>query len=160
MEDKSQFAGFWRRFGAHIIDSIALSIALGIVLLPLSFGIHMLLSMLHVDAQAARMVSGILIALLGFPLYIAYFALFESSAWQATPGKLALGLVVTDSAGGRISIGRAVARNCARILSGLCWNIGYIICGFTARRQCIHDFVASTLVVKKDALLRLPQSYG
>jgi uncharacterized RDD family membrane protein YckC len=68
---------------------------------------------------------------------------------------MALGIVVTDANGGRISFWRAVARNCARIISGLFFGLGYIICGFTDRRQAVHDLLASTLVVKNDAPLRV-----
>jgi uncharacterized RDD family membrane protein YckC len=160
MEDKSQYAGFWRRFAAHVMDCIALTFGMSLLLLPLGWGVRLILGMLHVEPATAGTVASILIFLLGIPLYVAYFACFESSDFQATPGKLAMGLVVTNAMGGRIGIGRAIGRNCARLLSGLCWNIGYIICGFTDRRQCVHDFVASTLVVKKDAPLRLPQAYG
>ncbi|MCG8347540.1 MAG: RDD family protein [Chloroflexales bacterium] len=39
-----------------------------------------------------------------------YFALFESSSWQATPGKRLLRLKVTDLDGGRIGLGRALLR--------------------------------------------------
>ena len=78
-----------------------------------------------------------------------YYSLLESSAWQATLGKRALGLMVTDLHGGRISFGRATVRYFAKILSGFTLSIGYVIGGFTERRQALHDMIAACLVVRK-----------
>ena len=79
---------------------------------------------------------------------ILYFVLMESSAKQATLGKMALGLVVVDVDGNRISFLRALGRYFAKILSGIILLIGYIMVGFTERKQGLHDMIASTLVVK------------
>ena len=80
---------------------------------------------------------------------IAYFSIMEASKYQATVGKLALGLVVTDMNGNKLSIGKAIVRNLCRILSGSFMAIGYIIAGFTEKKQALHDLIAGTLVVKK-----------
>ena len=78
-----------------------------------------------------------------------YFALLESSERQATFGKMALGLKVTDLNGNRISFGQAVGRNLAKYISLVTLLIGYIMAGFTERKQALHDMIASTLVFKK-----------
>jgi Tfp pilus assembly major pilin PilA len=78
-----------------------------------------------------------------------YFALFECSKFQATPGKLALGIKVTDLAGNKIGFGRATGRYFARILSSFLFGAGYIAAGLTKRKQGFHDMAANTLVVKK-----------
>ena len=85
---------------------------------------------------------------IGLIIGLAYFVGFEASEKQATPGKMALGLIVTDMTGGRISIPRALGRYFAKILSGLILFIGYIMVAFTDRKQGLHDLLASTLVVK------------
>ena len=77
-----------------------------------------------------------------------YFSLQECSAQQATLGKRALGIKVTDLEGGRVSFGRATARYFSKILSGLICDVGFIMAGFTARKQGLHDMIASTLVVR------------
>jgi uncharacterized RDD family membrane protein YckC len=78
------------------------------------------------------------------------YAWMESSAKQATLGKLALGLVVTDMEGRRISFGRASGRFFAKIITGFIpFAIGYIMAGFTEKKQALHDMIASCLVVKK-----------
>ena len=71
----------------------------------------------------------------------------ESSSKQATLGKLALGIVVTDLNGNRISFGRATGRYFGKIVSGMIFAIGYIMAGITERKQALHDIMASCLVV-------------
>jgi uncharacterized RDD family membrane protein YckC len=78
-----------------------------------------------------------------------YFAYQESSPAQATLGKRALGIKVTDLQGNRISSARATGRYFAKILSIVTFLIGYIIAAFTARKQALHDLVADTLVVNR-----------
>jgi uncharacterized RDD family membrane protein YckC len=151
MEDKSQFAGFWKRAGAYTIDSLIICFGEAIM-----FGIGFVIVnfVLKMDHHALGGF-GLLVSAIAITMQILYHSLFESSSKQATPGKMALGIVVTNAQGGRIGFGRAVGRNAGRFISGLFCGLGYIICGFTDRRQAVHDFLASTLVVKNDAPLRL-----
>ncbi len=78
-----------------------------------------------------------------------YYALFESSSKQATLGKMALGIVVTDIDGNRISFGRANARFWSKIISGMILGIGFLMAAFTEKKQGLHDMIAGTLVIKK-----------
>jgi uncharacterized RDD family membrane protein YckC len=133
-----QYAGFWIRVVAYLIDLLPL-IAIGIVL-GLMFGDPLI----ETDANPRFGASDLIGLLVG----IAYFVGFESSSWQATPGKRALGLIVTDMEGRRISPARALGRYFGKILSGLILLIGYIMIAFTDRKQGLHDFLAGTLVVK------------
>ena len=145
-----QFAGFWIRFLAYFIDRVILSVGGLILALPviLVFGLA--------AAGSARMIGhfvGAPMMFLLFPLGIMmnwlYEAGFLSSARQATPGKMALSLVVTDLAGARISFGRATGRFFGRYLSSITLLIGYLIQPFTERRQALHDLVAGTLVLRR-----------
>jgi uncharacterized RDD family membrane protein YckC len=77
-----------------------------------------------------------------------YFTLFEASVWQATPGKRLLRLYVTDLNGRRISFRRALVRNLARQLSGFLF-IGYLLAGFTEKKQALHDLLAGSLVLRR-----------
>jgi uncharacterized RDD family membrane protein YckC len=72
----------------------------------------------------------------------------ESSTSQATFGKMACGLAVTDTYGNRISFGRATGRYFAKILSALTLGIGFAMVGWTRQKRGLHDFVAGTLVVR------------
>jgi uncharacterized RDD family membrane protein YckC len=133
------FAGFWIRVLAYIIDIIPLA-AIGFIL-ALVTGEPL------IDTDPAAPVYG-LSDFISLIVGLAYFVGFESSAYQATPGKMALGLVVVDLDGRRISPARAVGRYFAKILSAMILLIGFIMVAFTERKQGLHDIIASTLVVK------------
>ena len=77
-----------------------------------------------------------------------YFALMESSANQATLGKMAIGIKVTDMSGRRIGFGQATGRYFGKILSSMILLIGYIMAAFTEKKQALHDMLAGCLVVK------------
>lgn len=85
---------------------------------------------------------------IAFALAFAYFAAFEASSWQASPGKRLLGLSVTDLAGQRLGLGRALARQLFKCLDIASSGLTYLIAGLTERRQGLHDILAGTLVVR------------
>ena len=87
--------------------------------------------------------------LLTFLIQAAYFISMESSNRQATVGKLALGMKVTDLEGKQLTPGRAAARYFSKIISSLILGIGYLFCLWTEKKQNLHDIIAKTLVVKK-----------
>jgi uncharacterized RDD family membrane protein YckC len=81
-----------------------------------------------------------------------YHAWMESSEWQATVGKKALGLVVTDMAGRRVSFGRATGRHFGKIVTNVVpFLIGYIMAGFTAQKQALHDMIAGCLILRRNS---------
>jgi uncharacterized RDD family membrane protein YckC len=130
-----EYAGFWRRFAAWFIDNIMLNIVFGIIIL--------ILASIGGDGGA---VIGYVLALVG---YFVYFAYMESSESQATVGKMALGIQVTDLNGQRVTFGKALGRTFAKILSALIIYIGYIMAAFTEKKQGLHDIIAGTLVLKR-----------
>ena len=76
-----------------------------------------------------------------------YSAVMESSSWQGTLGKRMLGLCVTDLGGHRVTFGRATGRTFAKYLSGMTAGIGYLLCGFTRKKQGLHHMLTNCLVV-------------
>lgn len=86
-------------------------------------------------------------ALLSLP----WFAAFEGSARQATPGKRLLGLRVIDDDGMAPGPARAALRQAAGALSWLSLNIGHALAGLPPRHQALHDRIAGTRVVRIDA---------
>ena len=145
---RSAYGGFWIRFLAFMIDALLL----GVVLVPVSasiWGIHAA-RILHGPWDGEGIGTVVVLApawnslwLIGSWLYEAFML---SSRWQATLGKLALGLRVTDEYGQRITFLRATGRHFAKYLSWMTICIGFIMVAFTERRQALHDFVAGTLV--------------
>jgi uncharacterized RDD family membrane protein YckC len=138
------YAGFWLRFLAYIIDTLILSA----VFLPLGFVLGLLMAASGADENSPVLqlvnlgINGVSI-LAGW----LYQAAFESSSWQGTVGKKALGLRVTDMNGQRITFGRATGRYFAKILSGMICLVGFIMAAFTERKQALHDMLANTLVL-------------
>jgi uncharacterized RDD family membrane protein YckC len=148
------YAGFWLRFVAFIIDAILLHFVFTIVTLPFiaSMGIRGIMSR-HMPMSPEELIPllrGLFhILLIRTVLNWLYYALLESSAWQATLGKKALGLEVTDIQGMRIGFGRATGRFFAKIISSIILFMGFIMAGFTEKKQALHDMIAGTLVIRK-----------
>lgn len=120
------YAGFWMRVGAYLLDLL-------ILVIPLTM-------------LAFIPILGIVLNIVGVWLY---FALQESSERQATIGKRALNIYVTDMYGRRISFGQATGRYFSKIISSLILGIGYIMAGFTEKKQGLHDMIAGTLVKRR-----------
>lgn len=91
----------------------------------------------------ATAVGGMLFAggLIGTVINILYFTLMEASKYQATIGKLALGLKVTDMGGKKLDFTKALIRQVGKIVSGIILLIGYIMAGFTEKKQALHDMI-------------------
>ena len=142
----SGYAGFGQRFIAALIDGILLYIVQMIVFSIFGLGAMASDPSLFADGIPASFSIAYLITL---GINVAYYAYFESSEKQATFGKQAMGLVVTDMNGGRISMLNAVGRFFAKIPSALIFLIGYLMQPFTQKKQALHDMIASTLVYKK-----------
>jgi uncharacterized RDD family membrane protein YckC len=154
------YAGFWLRFVAYLIDGVILGIAIFALVIPLLFltGLAATLERLphHLDGQispaaiAAIVLLALTFAAVAVVLKWLYFAYLESGEKQATWGKQALGLYVTDGAAEHISFGRASGRFFAKMISGLIpLGIGYIMAGFTERKQALHDMIAGCLVLRR-----------
>lgn len=153
------YAGFWLRLVASLIDGVIMSIALCVLLIPL----FLLTGMeAHFDGMLQRHGPpdpAIIVGLVGMILVFAavsvlmqwlYHAYLESGEKQATWGKQALGLYVTDLMGHPVTFGRASGRFFAKIVTGMIpLGIGYIMAGFTERKQALHDMIASCLVLRR-----------
>ena len=153
-----EYAGFWLRFLALLIDNVVMGIGFVVVLIPLIFltGLGSLLSRIHPDQElddaGIFFIIGVifLAATLSLVFTWLYHALMESSEWQATVGKRALGLVVTDMAGRRVSFGRSTGRHFGKIITNMIPAlIGYIMAGFTEKKQALHDMMAGCLVLRR-----------
>jgi len=138
--------GFWIRVVATIIDSIILRVVVAPVSMifgGLGLAGGMLPGIHH--GGLALLGGGVTVVLVLFGSWL-YEAFMESSSYQATLGKMIFGMKVTDLNGNRISFERATGRHFAKWLSGLVLCIGYIMVGFTERKQGLHDLIAGTLV--------------
>ena len=106
---------------------------------------------------AAAMIGMMALVYLLYPaISAAYYAGFESSGKQATLGKMAVGIKVTDTEGRRLTLGRALLRWLAVFLNYITLYVGYLIAAFTERQQGLHDMVVGTLVVDRWAYTAHP----
>jgi len=155
------YAGFWLRVVANLLDGFILAVPVGIVIVILilssSLGTFMRNFPNPPDPPDPSEAFGVAIAIgIGVFILLAivgnwlYFACFESSTWQATPGKKVLNIAVTDMTGSRITFGRASGRFFAKFITRLIpLGIGFILAGITERKQALHDMIASTLVLRR-----------
>lgn len=143
-------AGFWMRVAAAAIDRFIVQVVICAMVLffLIAAGLTAWLKPPEALSTGAILVLGafVLVSLL-FPWV--YWAFMESSGSQGSLGKIAVGIKVTDIHGKPISFGRALLRQLAKVLSGSLFCAGYIMCAFTEKKQCLHDMVAGTIVVKR-----------
>ena len=142
----SLYGGFWIRVFAAIIDTVILRV----VVIPVhlffgGLGLAGMMSGIHHPAGLAILGGGVTLIALVFASWL-YEAFMESSSYQATLGKMICGLKVTDLYGNRISFERATGRHFAKWISVAILWIGFIMVGFTERKQGLHDLIAGTLV--------------
>ena len=150
-QDRGLHAGFWRRVVAWVIDALILSPVFAVLYLIVVGSSAVPLAVQPYGLVPFRVVPSLWFVWVLVPWL--YYASCESSAWQATPGKLALGLRVTDEYGRRIGFGRASGRFFGKFLSGFILDIGYLLAAWTERKQALHDLMAGCCVVRRDGLL-------
>jgi len=152
------YAGFWKRFAAYTIDTFVLGIVFGI--LGAIMGVGLAVSAAGRDPATAMSGMGatfVLFYIVEMVGMAVYFAWMHSSSHQATLGKMAVGIKVTDDDGGPITFWRGFGRFFATILSSLILCIGYLMAAFTDRKRALHDMVAGTLVVDRWAFTGHPE---
>jgi uncharacterized RDD family membrane protein YckC len=161
------YGGFFKRLIAYLIDSILLSIVFWVVgqVLGMVWGTAVLDNMTIVQNMAidpnttdpatllpyfAPMMDMLMVyMLISFVITWIYYAAFESSRLQATPGKLALGMIVTDTDGEPVGFGTATGRFLGKFVSSIILYIGFLMILFTSQKQGLHDKIAGTLVMNK-----------
>jgi uncharacterized RDD family membrane protein YckC len=157
------YAGLGRRFVAFIVDLVLVLLmgAVVITFFSLTNGIkylyYLTVSGAHystlTEAGTLDAALGPILAAYGMLLVIIpwlYFAGFESSRSQATPGKVLMSLVVTDMQGSKPTFARTTLRFFGKFISALIIFIGFLMIGFTKRHQGLHDRIAGCLVLLQD----------
>lgn len=155
----TNYAGFWWRFLAAIIDWLILMIVNWIIIGPILAAVGISAAGSFGDFANGNFDPAAFAATIGAMFGIAfivkrvidilYHSILESSKFQGSFGKVACGITVTDMNGAKLDFTKALIRNVCKIISGAILAIGYIMAGFTEKKQALHDIIASTLVVKK-----------
>jgi uncharacterized RDD family membrane protein YckC len=136
----TQYADLGKRFLAALLDLVIVIIISFLIRIV----VGIVLSVINNDTLVSLVGN-----LVGIAIGWLYYTIQEISPKQATLGKQALGIVVTDLNGKRISFVKATIRYFSRIISAIILFIGYIMAAFTEKKQALHDIIAGTLVVNK-----------
>jgi uncharacterized RDD family membrane protein YckC len=146
--DTVEYAGFWLRVWAGIIDVCLEAVAALVLTLAIDFVLRRAGRSLGISPFVSKVATGmafIVIIAVGSWLYCAFA---ESSSWRATVGKRLLGLQVVTPDGDRISFGQATVRHLMKFLSLFCLTVGFMMSGWTKRRQALHDMPCDCLVIR------------
>lgn len=142
------YAGFWLRFVAYLIDTIVYWFVAACALIVL-----LMIGGRNLDMDLERGTPlNLLIGMAFIVGWYGYFALMEGSEWQASFGKKAIGLRVTDLDGNRVTFERAAGRAFSKIVSDITFiffAFGYLMAGFTQRKQALHDRIADCMVLRR-----------
>ena len=138
--ENQEYAGFWIRLGAALIDLVVIAIVF-LVPLTLIYGEEY-----WIGDQFFY----------GFwDLMLGYILPFVATVWFwlryfGTPGKMALRLKIVDAdTGGKLSLAQAIGRYFGYFVSAIPLLLGYIWVGIDKRKQGIHDKLAGTVVVRQ-----------
>ncbi len=158
-QNEIKYAGFWIRLAAYIIDYLIIYSALAILIFPAAALLGFSIALPSIDGYNEYNDAYYIVpAVISFYIYSnvislaaswLYFAFMQSSKHQATVGKMAVGIMVTNNKHQRLTFARATGRYFSKIISSMTLLIGYIIAGFTFRKQSLHDMIASTYVIYK-----------
>lgn len=149
------YAGFWKRTAATLIDGFIIGFGVSILL-----GIPFILGFVNgvwLKEEYEYTTQDITFLIMFYTFYAIvelvvpwlYYSLFEKSKYHATPGKMAVGIIVVDRYFQPVRFGRATGRYWAKNLSYMILCIGYMMAGWTQYKQALHDMIASTYVVNK-----------
>jgi uncharacterized RDD family membrane protein YckC len=143
-----EYAGFWLRVWAGSIDVALETLVATVVTVIVDFVMRLTTPKFGLSPITARYATGIafiFVLTIGSWLYCAFS---ESSGWRATLGKRIVGLQVLTSAGGQLSFGQATVRHFMKFLSLFTATVGFMMAGWTRRRQALHDMPSDCVVVK------------
>lgn len=149
------YASFWRRLVAFMIDSIIVAFP-SMILSGVGAALFAPKILSAMNANPSPESISALFSAYGFIMVLnvvsalffwLYYAFMESSAKQATLGKMAMGIKVVDEKGQRISFARATGRTFSKIISYTILYFGFFMAAFTKKRQALHDLIATTYVV-------------
>lgn len=131
----SSYAGFWLRVAASLIDAFILGLVSGVLV--------------FVYSAFSSANTEILLNITYLIVWILYFPFMESRG-GATFGKKLVGIKVLNANGETLSFGRSLARSFSKFISATVFMIGFIMVGFTEKKQGLHDIIAGCVVVKGD----------
>jgi uncharacterized RDD family membrane protein YckC len=136
------YAGFWIRFAATIMD--------GIVLMPVLLLSYFFILPKVITATPGADSLGLQVLLqVGYFLVQAAYKIFFPGRYGATPGQMIAGVIIVREDGSPIGYGLAALRFLAEIVSALILYIGYLMIAFDDQKRALHDRLCNTRVIRK-----------
>ena len=140
------YAGFWRRLAATLIDTLIIVPVLAITVYLVNGG---KLSRQLLDSDPFALYNPWLTLALELSLF--GLVVFFWVRFLGTPGKLLLGCQIVNAKSGQpLTIGRAVLRYFAYLVSALPLFTGFLWIAFDPRKQGFHDKIAGSVVIIED----------
>lgn len=154
MGSQAQYAGFWIRVAAKLVDSFILSFILMVVMGLLAGGLHLSGMQIAPDqTPGSPPPTGFIILIIAYYVLAIglqiFYSIYLTGKYGATWGKMAVGIRVVGEDGSRVSYARSTGRFFAEWLSGMTMGIGYIIAAFDSEKRSLHDHVCATRVIYK-----------
>jgi uncharacterized RDD family membrane protein YckC len=144
----AEYAGFWLRVWAGAIDVTLEALAALLLTLIVGYTVKLIGSRSGLSPITGSYLTGIaFIAVLTIGAWL-YCAFSESSKWRATIGKRIIGLEVVNASGGKLTFGQASVRHFMKFLSLFTVAVGFMMAGWTKRRQALHDIPADCVVIR------------
>lgn len=133
------YGGFWRRFCARFVD--------GLILQAIGYPVGLLVRAAMGSSAGSQMVVQLVAMGIGFGINMIYEAFFVSK-FDATPGKMAMGLKIFRPDGSKLTFARAAGRYLGTIVSAIPLGIGYIMAASDDEKRALHDRICDTRVIK------------
>ena len=143
-----EYAGFWRRTWAGTIDVALEGAGALVVTFVIDFALKRVGRMMGYEPWISKFATGMAYILVLSILAWLYCAFSESSSRQATIGKRIMGLQVVTADGSKVSFGQATVRHFMKFLSLFSAGVGFMMAGWTKRRQALHDIPCDCFVVR------------
>lgn len=145
-----RYAGFWIRALAYLIDYVIVNVIViavsGLVGLIIGLVVGGLAAQRGEQATLPESVS-LIGGVVGLVIVLTYYIRFNSSQWQATPGKRMLGIHLIKADGQPIGAWLACGRYLAYIVSALPVGIGFMMAGWSEEKKALHDIICGTRVI-------------
>lgn len=136
------YGGFWIRFLARFVDGLIL----GLVGMLIG-GLGVVVMMSDPQNTGRNLLMQVVIQVVSLAIGITYDVFFIRK-YDATPGKMAVGLKLLRADGGKLTAGRIIGRYFAHIVSALPLAIGYIMVAFDEQKRGLHDRLCDTRVIR------------
>ncbi|MGO9486203.1 MAG: RDD family protein [Rhodomicrobium sp.] len=142
-----EYAGFWIRALAFIIDFMLMSALFVsvVIVVAINIGVILLSEGYSSSSAAEWFYRGL--APEAVLVILFYWLYYPSQAWQATPGKRICAIHIVRVDGGRVTGRLALKRMLAYLLSSIPAGLGFLMIAWTDQKKALHDIVCGTRVV-------------